>query len=71
MGDVIQQIEDVRIDNIESFRPAMQRVAGKKRFLITVRRGLETKFLLIKRDVEELIPPEPGADAGHAAYEDE
>jgi hypothetical protein len=36
-----------------------------------VRRGLETKFLLITRDVEELIPPEPDADAGHAAYEDE
>ena len=68
MGDVIERIEDVRIDDFESFRPAMQRVAGKKRFLITVRRGLETKFLLIKRDVEELMPSEPDGDAGHAAY---
>jgi S1-C subfamily serine protease len=71
VGDVIEQIEDDRIDDLENFRAAMRRVAGKKRFLITVRRGLETKFLLIKRDVEEVIPPEPDADAGHAAYENE
>ena len=41
---------------------------GNKRFLITARRGPEPKFLLIKRDVEELMPPEPDDDAGHAAY---
>ena len=70
VGDVIEQIEDDRIDDLENFRAAIRRVAGKKRFLITVRRGLETKFLLIKRDVEELMPPEPDGDAGHAAYPD-
>ncbi len=68
MGDVVERIEDTQIDNLENFRPAIQRVAGKKRFLVTVRRGLETKFLLIKRDVEQLIPAEPESDAGHAAY---
>jgi serine protease Do len=68
VGDVIERIEDDHIDDLENFRTAMRRVAGKKRFLITVRRGLETKFLLIKRDVEKLMPPEPAGDPGHAAY---
>ena len=68
VGDVIEQIEDERIDDLGDFRAGMRRVAGKKRFVITVRRGLETKFLLIKRDVEDLVPAEPEGDAGHASY---
>ena len=68
VGDVIERIEDDRIDDLGDFRTAMRRVAGKKRFLITVCRGLETKFVLIKRDVQELVPAEPEGDAGHAAY---
>jgi serine protease Do len=46
---------------------AMQRASGRDRFLITARRGSETKFLLVKRDVEGVAEPEPTGDAGEAA----
>jgi serine protease Do len=65
VGDVIERIEEAPVENLDDFRRAMEKVAGKDRFLITARRGDETKFLLIKRG--EASPPEPEDDADQAS----
>jgi S1-C subfamily serine protease len=67
VGDVIERIEDRPVGDLAEFRDAMQRVAGKERFLITARRGDETKFLLVKRGAREAPPALPEASAGPAA----
>jgi serine protease Do len=67
VGDVIERIEEEPVGDLDDFRGAMQRASGRDRFLITARRGSETKFLLVKRDVEGVAEPEPTGDAGEAA----
>jgi serine protease Do len=67
-GDVIERIEKREVGDLDDFRDAMERVAGQDRFLITARRGEETKFLLLKRGEREVQRPEEDAgDAGPAA----
>ncbi len=66
VGDVIERIEDREVTDLDDFRRAMQDTAEKQRFLITARRGIETKFLLVKRGVHEIAPSEPEDDAGEA-----
>jgi S1-C subfamily serine protease len=48
VGDVIVGIEDRKVAGIDDFRREVDRVAESRRFLLTVRRGEETKFLLVK-----------------------
>lgn len=48
VGDVIVRIEDRPIADIGDFRREIDRVADTNRFLLTARRGEETKFLLVK-----------------------
>ena len=67
VGDVIRRIEKDEVDDLDDFRRAMQRADGRSRFLITARRGEETKFLLVKRGVEPLVRPDDEGDADHAA----
>ena len=67
-GDVIERIESEEVGDLEDFRRALEQVTGKNRFLITARRGDETKFLLVKRGAREVAPAEEEAeDAGEAA----
>ncbi|MDH5566110.1 MAG: trypsin-like peptidase domain-containing protein [Myxococcales bacterium] len=58
MGDVIVAIEGADVTSIEDFRREIARAEPLERFLVTARRGEETKFVLVK----------PGA---RAAEEDE
>jgi S1-C subfamily serine protease len=48
VGDVIERIEEEPVASLEDFRRAMEGVEGLRRFLVTARRGAETKFLLVK-----------------------
>jgi len=48
VGDVIERIEEEPVSSLEDFRRAMEGVEGLRRFLVTARRGAETKFLLVK-----------------------
>ena len=69
VGDVIVRIEDEGVDDLDDFREEIARVAERPRFLITARRGEETKYLLVKpgaRPVDE----EPDDQAGEARHPD-
>jgi Do/DeqQ family serine protease len=66
-GDVIERIEEDDVDDLDDFRKALNHVSGKSRFLITARRGDETKFLLVKRGAREVAPAEDDDSAGKAA----
>jgi serine protease Do len=48
MGDVIVGIEGAEVTDIESFRREIARAEKLDRFLVTARRGEDTKFVLIK-----------------------
>jgi serine protease Do len=48
-GDVVERIEKAEIDDLDGFRRTMDSIAGRGQFLVTARRGSETKFLLVKR----------------------
>jgi serine protease Do len=63
VGDVIVGIGDEDIAGLEDFRREIERVAEAPRFLLTTKRGEETKFLLVKpgaRPVEEEGEDEAG-----------
>jgi S1-C subfamily serine protease len=63
VGDVIVRIEDREVNDLEDFRREIARVASAPRFLITARRGEETRFLLVKpgdRPVDEDAADEAG-----------
>jgi serine protease Do len=60
VGDVIVKIEDRSVANIEDFRREIDRVSTRNRFLLTTRRGEETKYLLVK----------PGSTSGDDEGED-
>jgi S1-C subfamily serine protease len=61
MGDVIVGIEQATVANLEDFRREIARAEQLERFLLTTRRGEETKFLLVK----------PGARATREAEDDD
>ena len=48
VGDVIVKIEDRDVADLEDFRREIAQVSDARRFLLTARRGPETKFLLVK-----------------------
>ncbi|HVP30837.1 MAG TPA: trypsin-like peptidase domain-containing protein [Myxococcota bacterium] len=48
-GDVVERVEKETVDDLSGFRRAMATVKDRDTFLITARRGSETKFLLVKR----------------------
>ena len=52
-GDVIASIDDQKIRNLEDFRSHGELLNGQARYLLRVRRGDETKFLLIKPGSKE------------------
>jgi S1-C subfamily serine protease len=60
VGDVIVRIEDRDVADLDDFRREIARVSSAPRFLITARRGEETKFLLVKPGVRPV--DEDGAD---------
>ena len=69
VGDVIVRIEDEAVDDLEDFRKQIERVTASPRFLLTTRRGKETKYLLVKpgaRPVDE----EPDEEAGEVQLPD-
>jgi len=61
MGDVIVGIERAEVANLEDFRREITRAEKLERFLVTTRRGEETKFLLVK----------PGARATQEGEDDD
>ena len=71
IGDVIQRIEDREIEDLSDFREAMDAVASLPRFLITSRRGEETRFVLVKRVGAPSTPTGPKRDPGQASRGDE
>ncbi len=67
VGDVVERVEEARVRDLADFRRAMERIAGKSRFLITARRGEEMKFLLVRRGAQPAAPEEPEGDAEQAS----
>ena len=46
-GDLIEQVEQARVESIVEFREAMSELDGEKPFLIRARRGNDTRFMLV------------------------
>ncbi len=57
VGDVVRKIENVAVEDLASFREAIAQVHSASRFLITVERGEETLFLLLRPGA---VPPDEG-----------
>jgi serine protease Do len=51
-GDVIERVEERDVESLDDFRNAMSSVENLTTFLVTTRRGEETKFLLLKRGAQ-------------------
>ena len=68
IGDVIERIEGVAVEDLDDFRKASRAALELERFLIVARRGAETKYLLVKRGARRTAPPEPEADEGSASH---
>jgi len=66
-GDVIERIEKAEIPDLAAFRHSMATVESKPVFLITARRGPETKFLLVKQDTAQRVGPPAGAEPPRAS----
>ncbi|MEB2345915.1 MAG: trypsin-like peptidase domain-containing protein [Deltaproteobacteria bacterium] len=67
VGDVVQRIEERPVTNLAEFREAIGQVAAAPRFLVTVERGDETLFLLVRPGAparDDALPAEPG-EASH------
>ena len=67
-GDVVERIDKTDVANLEDFERAMGEVEDRRMFLITARRGDETKFLLIDRGATA-VTPQPSDETGEAALE--
>jgi serine protease Do len=63
-GDVIERIEDAGVQDLKDFRSAISRAERSERFLLTARRGDETKFLLVKP--RAITPDEPAEEPSTA-----
>lgn len=48
-GDVVERVEKAEVGDVREFQRAMGAIASRPSFLLTARRGAETKFLLVKR----------------------
>ena len=68
VSDVINRIEKYEVADLGDFRDAMERISDQSRFLITARRGDETKFLLVKRVILPTLPEVPEKDAEKASH---
>jgi hypothetical protein len=62
VGDVVVRIEDVPVATLDDFSRAMTSASKAPRFLISARRGEETKFLLLRTDVRPAQEPQPASD---------
>jgi len=65
VGDVVRRIETRPVDDLAGFREAIGQVAALPRFLVTVQRGDETLFLLVRPGAP--APDETAAEPGEAA----
>jgi serine protease Do len=68
VGDVIERVEKDEVEDLDDFRRAMERARSRERFLITARRGVETRFLLVRRGVEPVARPPSEGDEDQAAH---
>lgn len=68
VGDVIRRIESRPVEDLASFRAAIEQAAPLSRFLVTVERGDETLFLLVRpgAPVREAATPVAPGEAAHA-----
>jgi S1-C subfamily serine protease len=67
VGDVVRRVEEQPVTDLGAFREAITRVAALPRFLLTVERGDETLFLLVRpgaRAAGEQTRAQPG-EASH------
>ena len=69
MGDVIVAIEGAEVANLEDFRREIAQGEQLERFLVTVRRGEDTKFLLVKPGARAAEDDEE-AEAGEVDWRD-
>jgi serine protease Do len=65
-GDVIERIGDERVEDLAGFRRGLAQVEGRERYLVTSRRGDETRFVLVKPRAA-LAPEPPASDPTRAA----
>ncbi len=64
-GDVIERIERTGVADLADFRSAIENAEARDQFLLTTRRGDETKFLLVK---PRATPTPPTADPAPAFH---
>jgi serine protease Do len=67
VGDVVRRVEQRPVDDLASFGESIAAVAGASRFLLTVERGDETLFLLV-RPGARANEREAAAATGEAAH---
>jgi serine protease Do len=67
-GDVVERIEKQPVENLADFRSAMAQAEGRASFLITARRGEETKFILVKRGARPATAEEQQDEAGEPVH---
>ncbi len=67
-GDVVERIEKRPVEDLGDFRKAMAEVDDRATFLVTARRGEETKFILVKRGARPTAPEDDTSEAGEAAH---
>jgi S1-C subfamily serine protease len=67
MGDVIVAIEGAEVANLEDFRREIARAEQLERFLVTTRRGEDTKFRLVKPGARATEDDEEG-EAGEVEW---
>jgi len=65
-GDVVERVEKAEVGDLGEFQRAMGAIAARPSFLLTARRGTETKFLLVKRaagpETQTAAGARPGPD---------
>ena len=67
-GDVVERIEKRPVEDLADFRAAMAEAEDRASFLITARRGEETKFILVKRGARPATAEDESEEAGEAAH---
>ena len=67
-GDVVERIEKHPVEDLADFRAAMAQAESRSSFLITARRGEETKFILVKRGARPATAEDEKEEAGEAAH---
>ena len=64
----MERIEKQPVENLADFRSAMAHAEGRASFLITARRGEETKFILVKRGARPATAEDEQDEAGEPAH---